>query len=199
MGTFGILGDQRSSTDLAILRRRCHLESTSVIEFLKARFPNAKVIFADQLTASSTDAASAIRTQIEKIAKSIVFASDNMTAVVVISGAKRVSRSKLRSHQKDHSLKIASPEVVLQRTGYVVGGVSPLLLPEGVEVLVDSSLLDFEAVWISAGSPYAVVELSKSQLMELFVGRFGQFDEAVDAEQCCSVDYQAPEKVHNQF
>ena len=138
MGTFGILGDQRSSTDLANLQRRYHLESTSVIEFLKARFPDAKVIFPGQLMARPADSPSANRSQINKIAKSIVFASDNVTAVVVISGAKWVSRPKFRSHQKDRNLKIASPDVVLRRIGYVVGGVSPLPLPEGVGVLVDS-------------------------------------------------------------
>ncbi len=153
-----------------------------VAAFLADRMPEVQILVAENSTASSRQAAAEVGSKVERIGKSIVFASPHSTALVLISAARRVSRSKLRSLARDDALKVASPEVVSARTGYVVGGVAPFVLPEGVQIFVDIELTTFETVWISAGSPNSVVELTKGQLRELFAGRLFDLCEDDTAE-----------------
>jgi prolyl-tRNA editing enzyme YbaK/EbsC (Cys-tRNA(Pro) deacylase) len=48
-----------------------------------------------------------------------------------------------------------------------------------VDLYVDSELFELDGVWVSAGSPNSVVELTAVQLKELFGGR--SFDLGEDA------------------
>ena len=142
-----------------------------VADFVSVKLPGAQIIVSDDSTASSHQAAAAVGSDVARIGKSVVFVSSERTAVVLISAAKRVSRQKLREATGDPRLKVAGPETVFERTGYPVGGVSPLVLPDGVETYVDAQLFELDAVWVSAGSPNSVVELTSAQLKELFGGR----------------------------
>ena len=152
----------------------------AVADFVSARLPGAEILVSGDSTASSNQAAAAVGSDVARIGKSVVFVSEDRTAVVLISAAKRVSREKLRTAAGDARLRVAGPEKVAQRTGYVVGGVSPLVIPDGVELFVDSGLFKFEAVWVSAGSPNSVVELSAAQLEELFGARSYDLGEDMD-------------------
>ncbi len=134
-----------------------------------ARLPTAEIVVATAPTASSIQAAEAVGVEVEAIGKSVVFASASSTALVVISAARRVSLAKLRVAAGDQSLKVAAPAVVLERTSYPVGGVSPLVVPTGIALFVDQGLFELESVWISAGTPTSVVKLSREQLSDLFL------------------------------
>ena len=140
----------------------------AVADFVSMKLPGVKIIVSDDSTASSHQAAAAVGSDVGRIGKSVVFVSSERTAVVLISAAKRVSRQKLREATGDARLKVAGPETVVERTGYVVGGVSPLVLPDNVEIYVDAQLFELDTVWVSAGSPNSVIELTSAQLKELF-------------------------------
>ncbi|MDA8263422.1 MAG: YbaK/EbsC family protein [Actinomycetota bacterium] len=151
----------------------------AVADFVSVKLPGARIVVSDDSTASSHQAAAAVGSEVARIGKSVVFVSGHRTAVVLISAAKRVSREKLRIVAGDPRLKVAGPETVTERTGYVVGGVSPLVVPDGVELYVDEALFELDAVWVSAGSPNSVVELSSTQMRELFGGRSFDLGEEV--------------------
>ena len=143
----------------------------AVADFVSAKLQGARIIVSEASTASSHQAAAAVGSNVARIGKSVVFVSAERTAVVLISAAKRVSRKKLCEAAGDARLKVADPETVVERTGYAVGGVSPLVVPDGVDLYVDSELFELDGVWVSAGSPNSVVELTAVQLKELFGGR----------------------------
>ncbi len=116
-------------------------------------------------TRNSELAAQALGCTVAEIAKSVVFIG-RVTAVVIISGDKRVDVEKL-SERLGEPLRIAKPEEVRERTGFPIGGVPPFPHAAGVSVLPDSSLTRFSSVWAAAGTPNAVFRIATKDLLRL--------------------------------
>lgn len=116
-------------------------------------------------TRNSVLAAEALGCTVAEIAKSVVFVGDN-AVVVVISGDKKVDSSKLAATLGE-TLRIASPDEVREKTGFPIGGVPPFPHDKGVEVLPDSSLTRFRAVWAAGGTPNAVFRIGVADLLRL--------------------------------
>ena len=65
------------------------------------------------------------------------------------------------------SAAMADPAVAQRRTGYVVGGISPLGQTTSHRVFIDSACLDHETMIVSGGRRGLSVELSPLDLVEL--------------------------------
>ena len=116
-------------------------------------------------TKNSSLAASALGCTVAEIAKSVVFVGEK-TAVVIISGDRRVDQSKLLKAAGEH-VRIAGPDEVRKRTGFPIGGVPPFPHRTEVHVFPDSSLTRFGHVWASAGTPNSVFRIGTSNLLRL--------------------------------
>ena len=47
----------------------------------------------------------------------------------------------------------ADADAVRAATGYPIGGVSPVGLPEGLTVVIDTALAPLDPIWAAAGHP----------------------------------------------
>ena len=65
------------------------------------------------------------------------------------------------------SAAMADPAVAQRRTGYVVGGISPLGQTTSHRLFIDSACLDHETMIVSGGRRGLSVELSPLDLVEL--------------------------------
>lgn len=122
----------------------------------------------DASTKSSALAARALGCTLGEIAKSVVFSGPG-TAVVIVSGDRRVSPSAL-ARLLGGEVRVATPGEVRERTGYPIGGVPPFPHGTGVRVFADVSLKRFPRVWAAAGAPNAVFRIGTEDLVRL-VGR----------------------------
>jgi Xaa-Pro aminopeptidase len=61
----------------------------------------------------------------------------------------------------------ADADFVKARTGFSIGGVSPLAHAEALTVLIDRSLFRFDAVWAAAGHPNGVFCATPDELVRL--------------------------------
>jgi prolyl-tRNA editing enzyme YbaK/EbsC (Cys-tRNA(Pro) deacylase) len=102
---------------------------------------------------------------VAEIAKSVVFVGPK-AAVVIASGDKRVSASKL-GNLVDGEVRVAKPDEVRESTGFPIGGVPPFPHPRNVGVFPDASLTRFQHVWAAAGAPNAVFKIASSDLIRL--------------------------------
>ena len=106
-----------------------------------------------------------------QIAKSIVFRrkADDMAVMVVTSGDRRVDEKKLEALvcADGQRLGRADAAFVKARTGFRIGGVSPLAHAGEVLLVLDQSLQRFDTVWAAAGHPNAVFQLSPQDLARL--------------------------------
>ncbi|MDE1852908.1 MAG: YbaK/EbsC family protein [Thaumarchaeota archaeon] len=125
-----------------------------------------------QSTKNSALAAEALGCTVAEIAKSVVFVGMK-TAVVIVSGDRKVDTSKLGRIMAEE-MRTAKPDEVRERTGFPIGGVPPFPHAAGVEVLPDMSLTRFREVWAAAGAPNAVFKIGAADLIRL-VGR-GPYD-----------------------
>ena len=85
--------------------------------------------------------------------------------MVLVAGPARVSWPRLRRYLQISRLTTASPDEVLQVTGYRPGSVSPFGLPQPLRLLADRSLLDSDMLSLGAGVPNAGVILAREDLL----------------------------------
>ena len=121
-------------------------------------------------TRTAADAAAAIGCTVAQIAKSIVFRAASDRAVLVItSGANRVDEA-LVAAALGQKLGKADAAFVRAKTGYAIGGVSPIGHAEPPHVFIDASLAALDPIWAAAGHPHAVFRTSFAELVRLTGG-----------------------------
>ena len=118
-------------------------------------------------TPTATDAADAVGCELDQIVKSLLFLCDGDPVLVLVPGSRRADASKVAAAVGSRDAKIAPPPVVLQVTGFDVGGVAPFPQPAVREVLIDPSLLAWPEVWVGAGSDRHMAGLAPTELLRL--------------------------------
>lgn len=113
------------------------------------------------------EAAAALGVQVGQIAKSVVFKrlADERAVLVVAAGDQRVDTAAVAVLVGP--VGRADAAFVKQRTGFSIGGVSPVAHAEPPVTLLDRSLQRFDAVWAAAGHPNGVFCSSPAQLAAL--------------------------------
>ena len=116
---------------------------------------------------TSQEAADALGVQVGQIAKSVIFRrkSDEAAVLVVTSGDKRVDEKKVAAIVG--ALGRADADFVKARTGFTIGGVSPVAHATPPVTLIDRELFRFGEIWAAAGHPNGVFRLSPAQLEAL--------------------------------
>ena len=116
---------------------------------------------------TSAEAAQALGIQVGQIAKSVIFRrrSDDAAVLVVASGDGRVDEKKVAS--RVGAIGRADAEFVKARTGFSIGGVSPVAHATPPVVLIDRELFRFGEIWAAAGHPNGVFRLAPGDLERL--------------------------------
>jgi Cys-tRNA(Pro)/Cys-tRNA(Cys) deacylase len=87
--------------------------------------------------------------------------------MLAVAGGGRADWGVLRKHLGERKLRMAEYDEVPEVTGYVVGAVPPIALPEGLQILVDNSVYDYETVVIGSGVLGYALALKGSALLEI--------------------------------
>ena len=142
-----------------------------VAAFLQARGHAHLPIMLDGAARTAQQAADALGVELGQIAKSIVFRrkADDVAVMVVTSGDQRVDERKVEALVCPDGKRLgrADAEYVKAKTGFSIGGVSPVAHATPVVLLIDQSLLRFDEVWAAAGHPNAVFRLTADELVGL--------------------------------
>lgn len=130
------------------------------------RHPHAPRML-DNSARTAQEAADALGIAVGQIAKSIIFRrkSDDAAVLVVTSGDRRVDEKKVEAHVG--KVGRADADFVKSRTGFSIGGVSPVAHATPPVTLIDQDLLRFDVVWAAAGHPHGVFPLHPGDLQRL--------------------------------
>ncbi len=128
--------------------------------------PHAPVML-DGAARTAQEAADALGIALGQIAKSIIFRrkADEAAVLVVTSGDRRVDEKKVDALVGKTGR--ADADFVKARTGFSIGGVSPLGHVQAPVTLIDRELFRFEEIWAAAGHPHAVFKLRPQDLERL--------------------------------
>ncbi len=125
-------------------------------------------VMLDDAARTAQQAADALGVALGQIAKSIVFKRkpDEAAVLVVTSGDRRVDEKKVQALVCAEGQKLgrADAEFVKAKTGFSIGGVSPVAHAEAPVTLIDEELFRFEVVWAAAGHPHGVFRLAPQDL-----------------------------------
>ena len=116
---------------------------------------------------TSQEAADALGVALGQIAKSVVFRrrADDAAVLVIASGDRRVDEKRLAAAVGP--VGRADAQYVKARTGFAIGGVSPVGLLGQPTLLLDRELQRFAEIWAAAGHPNGVFRLTPQDLQRL--------------------------------
>lgn len=122
-------------------------------------------------TRTAQDAAAAVGCPLGAIVKSIVLMSDVAPALVLTSGANRVSYEAVAEVLGVTGVRRATADEARAATGYPIGGTAPWGHPQPLPILCDEDLLGYDTVWAAAGTPDTVFPLRPEDLLRLTAAR----------------------------
>ena len=127
---------------------------------------HAPVVLSDAAR-TAQQAADALGVAVGQIAKSIIFRrkADDAAVLVIASGDRRVDERKVDALVGKTGR--ADAGFVKARTGFSIGGVSPLAHVQPPVTLIDRELFRFEEIWAAAGHPHGVFKLTPQDLERL--------------------------------
>lgn len=104
----------------------------------------------------------------KSVVRSVVFRGESgQFALLAVAGGGRADWAILRAHLNEKKARMAEYEEVPTATGYVVGAVPPIALPDSVRVLIDNSVKNYETVVIGSGVLGYALALKGSDLLAL--------------------------------
>ncbi|HRD99416.1 MAG TPA: YbaK/EbsC family protein [Rubrivivax sp.] len=128
--------------------------------------PHAPV-WLDAAARTAQEAADALGVSLGQIAKSVIFRrrADEAAVLVVTSGDRRVDEKRVAAITGP--LGRADADFVKARTGFSIGGVSPVAHASPCVTLIDRDLYRFDLIWAAAGHPNGVFRLAPQDLARL--------------------------------
>ncbi len=153
-------------------------ESTSVARVRAAAIElglSSNVVELSDSARTAAEAAAAVGCKVDQIAKSMIFDADDQLVLALTSGSNSVDPAKLATLESASTCGRARPSDVRATTGFAIGGVSPLGHLQPIRCWIDPHLLDFETVWIAAGTPHHVLEVPSDRLVEATSGSIADF------------------------
>jgi Cys-tRNA(Pro)/Cys-tRNA(Cys) deacylase len=108
----------------------------------------------------------------QSVVRSIVFKGENSGfCLLAVAGGGRADWALLRAHLNERKCRMAEYDEVPEATGYVVGAVPPIALPDPLRVLVDHSVSQHDKVIIGSGVLGYALALASADLLRLLAGK----------------------------
>ena len=103
----------------------------------------------------------------EQVVRSILFRlAEDQYLMVLAAGPRQISWPALRRHLSQHRLTLATPEEVLQVTGYQIGAVSPFGTRQSpLPLLIDRSVLEEPEISLGSGQRGLAIVMQSQDLL----------------------------------
>jgi prolyl-tRNA editing enzyme YbaK/EbsC (Cys-tRNA(Pro) deacylase) len=117
---------------------------------------------------TAIDAANSLGIEVGQIASSLIFKLPSGNQLLIITSGRHKFDTDIDAQNLNiEKLDRVDADYVKERSGYSIGGVSPLgWITKPEIILIDEALNDYDVVWAAAGHPHAVYPTSFSELLE---------------------------------
>ena len=128
---------------------------------------NGEVHILSDSARTAQEAADALGILVGPVASSIVFKLDDESPLLVItSGRHRVDTKLVAEKLGIAKLHRVDADYVKEKSGFSIGGVSPVGWINPATILIDEALNDYEVVWAAAGHPHSVYPTTFAELIQ---------------------------------
>ena len=147
------------------------LERASVrlaAEAMKSLGVQGSIVALSESARTAQEAADSLGVEVGQIASSLIFKLPAGGALLIItSGRHRVDTDLVAKKLAIEKLARVDADFVKEKSGYSIGGVSPLgWISKPEIILIDEALNDYDIVWAAAGHPHAVYPTSLTELLK---------------------------------
>ena len=147
------------------------LEKSAVKRVIAAMAKNevkGEIKVLTQTAKSAAEAAAGLGIEVGQIASSIIFKlPDGNPLLVITSGRHRVDTQLVAKELNVGELDRVDADYVKEKSGFSIGGVSPLgWISKPEIILIDEALNDYDVVWAAAGHPHAVYPTTYDELIQ---------------------------------
>jgi Cys-tRNA(Pro)/Cys-tRNA(Cys) deacylase len=113
------------------------------------------------------EAAASLGVEPERLFKTLIATVDTRPVCAVVPVAGRLDLKALAAAVGGKRAAMADPSAAQRATGYVLGGISPLGQKTRLPVVLDSTAVLFDTIYVSAGRRGLQVELAPDTLIQL--------------------------------
>src|SRR5215469_14233787 len=132
--------------------------------YLEEQHIQAEHLSLDQPCHSVAEAARAVNASPEELVKNIcLIDSDGRLITAIVKGEDRVSVSRIAKTVQREGLRLATPEEILEKTGYPCGG-TPSYGYQAM-FLIDPKVMERELVFTGGGSETSLVKIKTEELV----------------------------------
>ncbi len=124
--------------------------------------------FSSDTEKGAANVAAALGFRERQMIKTLIFETGEGEQLLVMVGAdQHIKSGKLKKAAGSRNIKMASPEKVLEVTGYRIGSIPPFCWqPEGFRTIIESSLLEEEILGVGAGEWGNEILITPEQLVK---------------------------------
>lgn len=131
-------------------------------DYIETNNISAQILTFDEEVSSSTRATALERTL--PGVKTILFAHSKGFTLVILEGSKKVNVRALGEVEDTSHVRLATPEEVIEVTGYAVGGVPPISI-YGTRTLIDEGVLAHAWVCGGGGDSFSLVKIQVKDIL----------------------------------
>jgi len=132
--------------------------------YIQEQSIQAEHLSLDQPCHSVAEAARAVNASPEELVKNIcLLDSDGQLITAIVKGEDRVSVSRIAKTLQREGLRLATPEEILEQTGYPCGGTPSFGYL--ATFLIDSKVMERELVFTGGGSETSLVKIQTEELV----------------------------------
>jgi Cys-tRNA(Pro)/Cys-tRNA(Cys) deacylase len=119
----------------------------------KLRIPYTTAIFPSSTTTGASNVAAALGLKEHQAIKTLIFETDkNEQVLIMVGGDQRVISGYLKKIVGSRNIQLASPETVLQVTGYKIGSIPPFSWqPDRFRSFLDAEMMKEPVLAVGAG------------------------------------------------
>jgi Cys-tRNA(Pro)/Cys-tRNA(Cys) deacylase len=116
------------------------------------------------------EAAAALGLREAQVFKTLVVSVDGRLAVAIVPVANRLDLKAIAAAVGGKKATLAAPDLAEKRTGYVVGGISPVGQKTALPTVLDASAGSYPTIFVSGGRRGFDIELAPADLLSVTNG-----------------------------
>jgi Cys-tRNA(Pro) deacylase len=165
----------------AVMSKLKHISETPATQFLrrnKVEFGEHPYEYVEH--GGTEESARQLGVDEHRVIKTLVMEDEHAKPLIVLMhGDRTVSTKNLARQIGAKRVEPCRPEVANRHSGFLIGGTSPFGTKKAMPVYVESSILDFDRIYLNGGRRGYLVSIAPSVLTRLLNAR---------PVQCASVD-----------